>query len=465
MSFWEKFDRLDKALEGGNYNAVPSTLTQGSALQVEDLSNVMETVTFKEGSFKLMKKLGVEKVKATLVQFDRTLAYGVNGGTATNEGGVGQEENGTYVRAIVPMAFYSLIRKWTQVADMVNTVDGKSAKERVAEEAALKLQSDLEFDSFRGMADFSNAGVFDGNPAAIAVLPNMYGVDIQVRQSDSERKTRDLMFAEYGSDDTVVISCGSTLTMEQVQDARTRAELNWGTPDELLVDPKVHAAYNKIANNWQNIYLAGAPQTGAGASLDKQWVVQGTVKIDSSQWLRGKTQPGQLRKNGPGTPTNVSGASSTVAATPTTFVAGDVYLYRASSGNEIGESAWTGTQSVTISATADIVTYTVTAGTGALYLNIYRSAANGAASTCKFIGRVKAAASGNTAFIDLNNKTPGFVTGFLVQYDTMTIAELAPFTKKELAEVDLSHTSAFFRFCCLKVTQPRKSVLLDSLIG
>ena len=33
---------LLKALEAGNYNAAPSTHVQGSALQLEDLSNVME---------------------------------------------------------------------------------------------------------------------------------------------------------------------------------------------------------------------------------------------------------------------------------------------------------------------------------------------------------------------------------------------------------------------------------------
>src|SRR5216684_5035539 len=68
------------------------------------------------------------------------------------------------VRVVVPMCYYSHIRRVTLVANLVQTVDGKKAEARAAEDAAMKLAGDIEFDLFRGKADFSNAGVFDGNP-------------------------------------------------------------------------------------------------------------------------------------------------------------------------------------------------------------------------------------------------------------------------------------------------------------
>jgi len=37
----EQLQQLLKALEAGSYNAAPGTLSQGSALQKEDLSTVM----------------------------------------------------------------------------------------------------------------------------------------------------------------------------------------------------------------------------------------------------------------------------------------------------------------------------------------------------------------------------------------------------------------------------------------
>jgi hypothetical protein len=47
----------------------------------------------------------------------------------------------------------------------------------------------------------------------------MLGLDAQIRQSDAQRNAQDLMFGEYGSDDTVVISGGGTLTQEMIEDA------------------------------------------------------------------------------------------------------------------------------------------------------------------------------------------------------------------------------------------------------
>ena len=77
---------LTKALEAGSYNAAPSTLVQGAALQTEDLSNVMQVVTFDESHIKLQKMVKVESCKSTLAQFDRQLSYGQFGGSATHIG-------------------------------------------------------------------------------------------------------------------------------------------------------------------------------------------------------------------------------------------------------------------------------------------------------------------------------------------------------------------------------------------
>lgn len=49
--------QLAKTLEAGGYGAAPGTLTQGSALQREDLSSTMEVVTFQEKSIKIQKEV------------------------------------------------------------------------------------------------------------------------------------------------------------------------------------------------------------------------------------------------------------------------------------------------------------------------------------------------------------------------------------------------------------------------
>lgn len=452
---------LLKALEAGNYNAAPSTLVQGSALQIEDLSPVMHNVTFDDSHIKLQKMVKVDSCKSTLAQFNRQLSYGQFGGSAQLEGAVGQEETSDFVRIVVPMAYYSHIRRVTVVANMVDTSDGTKAEERAASDAAIKLAADIEFDLFRGKADFSNAGLFDGNMGAIPGLPNMLGLDAQIRQSDAERNATDLMFGEYGSDDTVVIAGGGTLSQDMIEDASVRSAMNMGSADKLLIDPKVLSAYNKISFGKERIVLAGSAQDATGAELRKQWVSNGTVGLEASRFLSGKTRPASARSNGPAAPSISLGT----AAGSTSLPAG-TYTYYVTSVNELGESPKSAAASQVASA-GDQITVTITPpGSGTVrYFNVYRSAAGGSAASARFIGRVALGAGATTAFLDLNNKRPGFVTGFLVQGDTMAMKELSPYSRLKLAVSDLSIPEAHFRFCTLAVMQPRKNVLIDNLVG
>ena len=96
---------------------------------------------------------------------------------------------------------------------------------------------------------------------------------------------------------------------------------------------------------------------------------------------------------------------------------------------------------------------------------MYRTVANGAVARAKFIGRVVNSGATNVYFTDLGNKIPGFVTGYMIQGDTMGMHELAPYSRLKLAISDLSIPEAHFRFLNVCVYEPRKDVLVDNLIG
>jgi len=460
----EQLQSLVKALAAGSYNAAPSTLTQGSALQVEDLSPVMNNVTFDDSHIKLQKILKVTPCKSTLAQFDRQLSYGIFGGSAQLEGAIGQEETSDFVRVVVPIAFYSHVRKVTLVANLVETIDGKKAEERAAADAAKKLAADIEFDLFRGKEAFTNVGVFDGNPLQIPPLPNVLGLDTQIRQSDGQRIASDLMFAEYGSDDSVVIAGGGTLAQTMIEDSAVRSAMNLGNADKLVVDPKVLSAYNKlIFANQRMVWGGSSPVDATGADLRRQWVSGGTVNIEASRFLSGKSKAAPARSIGPLPPVSAVG---TPGAGSTGLAAG-VYIYAVSSCNEMGESVQVVSAGATLTAgqqTSLVITHP--ASGIVRYFNVYRTAVGGLVT--KFIGRIAintAAGATTTTFLDLGNKLPGFVTGFLLEGDTMEIRELAPYSRLKLAVVDLSQPEAHFRFLTLCVTQPRKNVLIDNLIG
>lgn len=473
-----KLQSLVKALEAGQQGGAPGYQTQGSALAVEDLSPVIQNVTFEDKHIKLQKVLKTESCKSMLAQFDRQLDYGQFGGSAQLEGAVGQEEVSSIVRVVVPMCFYSHLRRTTLASNMVQTVDGKKGEDRAAEDAAKKIAADIEFDCFRGSADFSNAGVFDGNPLALPKLPNMQGVDLQVRQSDYMFNSHDLMFEEYGSNLSVVIAGGGVLTQSNVEDAHVRSMMNLGEAKDLYVDPLVASAYNKslITTNGpvqQRIMLGGSAQDVSGADLQRQFVHDGVVKIHPSRFLSGKTTWARTRTTAPGVPSIGGGGVTDYSGTVAGSLAAGTYRYIVTAGNEAGESApfglggdTAGVHKVTVGANGS-VSVVITAGSGTnRFYNVYRTAVGGGTARAgfKFIGRV-AHAGATTTFIDLGNKAPGGITGFLVQDDTMAMKELAPYSRTELARADLSSVEAHFRFCTLAVFQPRKNALISNLIG
>lgn len=456
----EKLNDLMKALEAGQYNAAPESLVQGSALQVEDLSPVMENVTFDDSHIKLQKMLRVEDAKSTLVQFNRQLDYGIFGGSAQYEGGIGEEDTSNYARAIVPMAYYSTVRRVTVAANMIGAFDGKQAESRASDDAAMKLAGDIEFDSFRGASDFSNGGVFDGNPTAAAAIPNMRGVDAQVRESDAISNTQDLMFAEYGSDQSVIVSVNGTLTQSFIEDAAVKSAMQHGSADKLLLDPISLSQYNKIAHAKERIMLAGSPQDASGANLRTQWTSSALVSMEASRFLSGKTRPARARAGSPSAPA----AAGAAAANPASSLEAGTYVYYVTSVSERGESVKSADVSQAVTA-GQAATITITPATASKYHNVYRSEAGGSAATAKFVGRVKDSGAATTSFVDLGNREPGSVTGFLLQSNTMGLHQLSAYSKLKLAINDLSLPEAHFRFLCLAVKQPRKNVLLENISG
>lgn len=454
-------ESLVKTLEAGNYNVAPSQLVQGGALQIENLEPVMHNVTFDDSHIKLQKLFGIKKAKSLLVQFNRQLSYGRFGGSAQREGAVGDVNVGDYIRATVPMCFYSCIERVTVAANMIETIDGKKAEDREADNAAMKIAADIEFDSFKGKADFSNNGVFDGNPATMPELPNVLGVDSQVRMSDILVSTQDLMFASYGSNQSVVLSKNGALDQPIIEDAALRSRMNMGKAETLFVDPVILSGYNKSvalgsgANSLQRIVLAGSAQDASGADLRRQWVSNGTVGVEDSRFLSGKTAPLRPMIGSPLAPATVAGVASGSGA----LIPAGTQTYIVTSESERGEGTYQASAPVVI-ASGQFVTLTIAGVAGATHYNVYRGAS---ANSAKYIGRIASSGSSSVAFIDLGNKAPAFVTGYLIQKDTWGFHELAPYSRMKLAIADLSIPESHFRFLSLCGYQPRKNVIVDNL--
>jgi hypothetical protein len=465
MKLVESINSLIKALEAGQITGAPGSLVQGSALQIQEQEGVMRNVTFGMEHIKLQKMFSSKKAKNMLVRFKRQLSYGEFGGSAQFEGMVGQEETGDYVEAVVPMAFYSHVRRVTVAANLVEAFDGVKAEDREANAAAMKIAADIEFDLFQGKAHFSNAGDFDGNPNAISALPNMAGLDVQIRQSDLLSNTRDLMFAEFGSDESVVLAGnGALLSQVLIEDAALRSRLNFGKAERLMVDPVVLSGYNKLViQNTANVTqfaTMGQALSSTGADLRSQTVSEGSVKLEASHFLRGKAQPARARNGAPASPTVGAGSASSGGA----LAAGD-YIYKVAAVNEKGEGLPSQITVSGVTANQQVQFTIASAGSvGTRFYNVYRTEAGGAAKDAKFIGRI-ANPGATVTFVDLGKKKPGFVNGYLLEAETASIHELAPYSRMKLGIQDLSTPEAHFRFACVALYEPRKNVIVDNLKG
>jgi hypothetical protein len=463
MDLQTKLQELVKAINAGTYNVAPDALRQGPALGIEDCSPLYHNQTFEEKHIFLQKDLSIKKAKGPTVQFIRRLSYGRFGGSAQLEGAVGRERTSDWTRVAVPMCYYSEIRRVTVPAMMMETQGGDKVEDLEAEGGQLNLAGDIEFDLMRGCDDFSNAGVFDGNPNAIPALANIRGLQLQIRQSDSQLLANDLMFLAYGAGLSSSVQIGGVLTQDSIEDMSVRSAMNQGSADVLLVDPLVQSAYNKLGFAKERINLAGSPQEMTGSDLRRQSTYNGMIQVKASRFLAGKFQPHLPADGAPGAPS----IAIADAAGTTTFQAAQVYTYYVTGENENGEGAKSTAVPFTVTGNAKQIQVTITpSATGtSRFFNVYRSAAGGTSATARFIGRVVNSGGLTTVFYDLANKIPGFVTGVMVQYDTMWIAELAPYSRMKLAVSDLSVPEAHFRFLTLCVGSPKKNVLGENLRG
>ena len=464
-SLLNKLEDLVKALELGSQMAIPGTQVQGSALQIEDCSPVMHNVCFGDKLIKFQKEFKSSKMKGQLFQFNRTISYGNTGSSAQMEGAIGREDTGSYVRAVVPIAYYAQVRRVTDAANMAETVDGVKAEDRESDAAAKVIAFDIEKDLILGKSEFSNQGVFDGDPQAVPDrMAGMLGLDIQVRQSDSQLNSHDLMFEAFGGNLSNVMVGGGTLAQTMLEDAWMRGILNHGTADTLYTDPLVLSAYSKAsyANKERIVLSNSAAEPVVGADVRKQAVSGGVVKIEPSRFLTGQTRPKRPVSSAPGAPSAVLGQ----AAGSTSFLAAQVFTYFVTGESEMGESLASAASAITIAVAANSVSATITPGAGvSRWFNVFRSAPGGTSASAKLIGRVKNSGGATTVFTDLNNRLPGGIAGYLLDPASVEIKELSPYSRKKLADVDLTKTEAHFRFCCLAVFTPRVNVILDNLTG
>lgn len=470
----EKVTTLLKALEAGYAFGPAGTSVQGAALQRQDLSGIMNNVTYQSQMLVLQKVIPTRVAKSMTVEYRRQLSYGGLQGVATVEVSAGKSITGDYESLLAAMAFYTVSSIVSFAATQVQAFDNVQNEEREAHNAAMVIAGAIELDLFRGHADFSNGGVFDGAPSAMplgTVMPGMIGLDPQIRQANLSYQARSLDMFEYGAGGSTLLNVGGTLAQSNIEDGLSHSVMNFGEARTLYLDPLTHAAYNKIIFNKEHSYvnMGQQPPSATGAALTQQWTANGQCSLITSRFLSGKTAPPPvMTPNTPSAPT-VSGAA---ASSTTGYLNNQVITYFVTSVNEQGEGTASSNVTVTLSGNGQQVNLSITAaaGTAAYWFNVYASTPGSATvsstAQCKFIGRVKASATPTTlvtTFADLGNFVPGSVTGFLLDKRNMERPQLSSFAKLNGATVDTAVRSLFVQAETVIAITPAFNILLSNL--
>ena len=470
----EKVTTILKALEAGYAMGPAGTSTQGAALQRQDLQGIMNNVTYQSQMLVLSKVIPTRVAKSMTVEYRRQLSYGGLQGVATVEVSAGKSITGDYESLLAAMAFYTVSSIVSFAATQVQAFDNVQNEQREAHNAAMVIGAAVELDLFRGHADFSNAGVFDGAPSAMplgTVFPGMIGLDPQIRQANLSYQARSLDMFEYGAGGSTILSVGGTLAQANIEDGLSHSVMNFGEARTLYLDPLTHAAYNKIIFNKEHSYvnMGQMPPSTTGAVLTQQWTANGQCTLVTSRFLSGKTSPPPTLTAGTPSAPTVSGAA---ASSTTGFLNGNVLNYFVTSVNEQGEGVASSNVTVTLTGNGQQVNLSITAasGTAAYWFNVYSTgpvtASVSNTQSYKFIGRVKASATPTTlvtTFSDLGNFLPSGVTGFLLDKRNIERPQLSGFSRLNGAVVDTALRNLFVQAETIIAITPAFNVLLTNL--
>ncbi len=420
---------LRKALTAGNLinptisgGAQTSTAGDGFALRVESLENVLKNTTYRMEHPRLWKVIPKMGAFNTVEEYNQVTDYGnLDQGAWISEGELPSETDATYVRNYVKIKFLGTLRRVTHPMTLVKPAHGNViAQETIA--GTMYLLRQIE------------RNLFYGDSALDEVQWD--GVDTLIAQSAPATNIIDLRGQPLTED--VLIDAALT-----IQDAP-----NFGVPTHLFVNPKVKADLVKTFFPKARYDLFNKPDGMVGLDTRGFTSPAGDIMFEPDVFISptaalpaaavGAASGTQARPASPAF-TAQPAAAANAASLFTADDAGD-YFYQIVAVNRYGQSAAVSAAAAVTVDAGERVTFTITDQADATYYKIFRTEADGAASTAREIARVANTGSAVTTVTDDNLALPNTSSAYMFQMDidNMSFKQLAPMVKVPLATIDTS---------------------------
>jgi len=466
---------LLKAMQAGQITGRDTTdqlLTQ-EPLKAESLEKTLKLLEFRMKDVKLWNAMPKLVAYNTVEEFIQLESYGTDRGGFYSEGELSDVEDSKYRRKAEKIKYIQVTGEVTLQAQMVRSYVDAMRKEvenksmwviRRISSALTKADSDLNSLEFN----------------------SIYAQHAPIGSADGDLYTT---LDAYQDSNVVIDLRGASIRQQDLSDAATSIDANFGGVDSFFAPPSVIDGLYKDYFERQRIIMGATGYRGSIGTNPKAIDTQfGELSINQDKFM--KKAPARLAtadatsSKAPATPTSVStalasdGQSRFAAGEAHTGELGSVF-YGVAAANQYGESGIRiigGDTNKVVTAAGQSVDLTFTATAGAYtatHYTIYRSkistVTNAATSGVEFFPIFKVSAAQLAAGFDggaagkvrdRNRFLPDTEEAFVTEMveDVLSVKQLAPISKLDLAVVAPANRFITFAWLTPFLYTPRKLV-------
>jgi hypothetical protein len=454
-------DVLRKATTAGYQTAAGTSGADAgnlSPLIPQSIESVLSTATYGMSELALWNKIPKTNVSQTLHEYAVVKDWGFDVDPFIGEGGGSESEfvtnNANYERKSVKIKYMAERRQISDVASLVGLLgDNRQAIAQETLSGTMSLMRKVERQLWHG-SEALNANGFDGICKQI--------------KDNAPSNVHDLAG-----------KAPTPLLLQEIL-GHVYSAPNYGRPDTIYVEPRIHAELIKqsVESGRHDQFMVQQASNGLtfGASQLSIMAPYGAVPIVAAPFLHycsnmPSTGFGQSAPSAPTFAVNPAAANNASSK----FVAGDAgdYLYGVIAVNDKGYSSPLVRQNAGVDVALTIAagqsaSFTITGVAGVKYYRIFRSTKGGGRSTMQLIKEVAASGANNIVVTDHNDGADGSKhnTSKIVfaQHDPtiFEFARLLDFLRRPLAEVATVKPFLLMLFGSPIVKVPSKMFMIEN---
>ncbi len=454
---------LEKALTAGA--GVDASLYEGGrALQREDLEATLTNILdVSQNDCKLFHKLNKEKIGSTVHQFNIRTDVGDDEFGFIGEGERAVEGGQEIKRKFAETKYIST--KYAVTHQMAMTDAGNEAlnSEKVA--GVTRITRQVERSLFHGDSSV-NPKAFDG--LVKMIRDSSKDTDVKEKLRSTRIDIRGLEIGEKSAE----IDAGEALFDELAEKVYTKG----GDLNKAYFPPILAQQFKRLYNEKLR-YLTGDIHTSLTALPDITTAIGSTLSIkgdagaDKMFKVKGKVVASGNQELRPFAPATVTASAGTDSNSQ--FVADDAgdYMYAVHAVNSYGISAEKAISSpVTVAAGAKVTLEITPASNGPVATGFIITRSKKDGTEMMEMKRIKAAAEGETTYVDLNEDLPGTASIILLSDYTqemkpvLSFAQLMPISAFELKhDSSLAHRGVIAMYGMPIMRAPAFNAIIDNV--